>query len=273
VIKSLSTVVDSPDKAQGFVRDLAASAREMQADLLVTMLTAAPMISPVIAPLGGLYLPEAELRADAREDMLLLRAGLKDDEHVTIGGYYGDIGWLAHELRNSEAVVDLTVIGPAITWEVAWLRRHVIETLLLASGTPLLLLPESSWLRKISRATLAWKPSGEAVRAARDLMALAEPGAHIDIVTVSHEDVAESDRGGGRCAIADYLTDHGFDAECHFINDGGTTAEQLQRFALTHKSDVLAIGAYAHSRIREILLGGVTRFLTDDARVPLLMSR
>jgi len=111
------------------------------------------------------------------------------------------------------------------------------------------------------------------VRAARDLMALAEPGAHFDIVTVNHEAATESDRHGGRCAIADYLTRHGFDAACHFINDGGTTAEQLQRFALTHKSDVLAIGAYAHSRIREILLGGVTRFLVHDARVPLLMSR
>jgi len=273
MIKSLSTVVDNPDKAQTFVRDLAASARAIEADLLVTMLTAAPMISPHIAPLGGLYLPEAELRADAREDMLLLRTGLENDQHVTIGGYYGDIGWLAHELRNSEAVVDLIVIGPASGWEVGWLRRHVIETLLLASGTPLLLLPENSRLPKISRATLAWKPSGEAVRAARDLMALAEPGAHFDLVTVTHESAAEADHGEERCAMADYLTSHGFDVECHFVDDEGTTAEQLQRFAGAHESDLLAIGAYAHSRIREILLGGVTRFLVADARVPLLLSR
>jgi len=273
MIKSLSTAVDNPDSARIFVRDLAASARSIDANLLVTMLTAAPMISSHIAPLGGLYLPEAELRADAREDMRSLRTGIGDDQHVTIGGYYGDIAWLAHELRNSEAVVDLIVIGPASGWDVAWLRRNVIETLLLASGTPLLLLPEHKGLPEISRATLGWKPSGEAVRAARDLMALAEPGAHFDLVTVTHEGMAETDRGNERCAMADYLTSHGFDVECHFTNDGGTTAEQLQRFASVHKSDVLAIGAYAHSRVREILLGGVTRSLVDDARIPLLMSR
>jgi len=273
MIKSLSTVVDSPNEAQTYVRDLAASARRMKADLLVTMLTAAPMFSPSIAPFGGLYVPEAELRADAREDILLLRTGLTDDPHVKIGGYYGDVGWLVHELRNSEGVVDLIVIGPASGWEVGWLRRRTIETLLMASGTPLLLLPEGQKLRKIARATLAWKPSGEAVRAARDLMLLAEPGAHFDIVTVTRGEMAGADRREGRCAIADYLAARGFETECHFIDIGGTTAEQLQRFALSHKSDVLAIGAYGHSRIVEILLGGVTRMLIDDARVPLMMSR
>lgn len=273
MIKSLSTVVDSPARAQTFVHDLATSAAEIQAGLLITMLTAAPMIAPSIAPFGGLYLPEAQLRADARQDMLTLRTAIDDDRHVSIGGYYGDIGWLAHELRNSEAVVDLTVVGPSAGWDVDWLRRRTIETLLMASGTPLLLLPEGAKLKKIARATLAWKPSGEAVRAARDLIAIAEPGAHIDVVTVTHEGAAEAPSQETRFAIADYLASHGFAAKCHVINGGGTTTEQLQRFAVTHRSDVLAIGAYAHSRIVEILLGGVTRTLVDDARVPLLMSR
>jgi nucleotide-binding universal stress UspA family protein len=273
MIKSLSTVVDNPDKALAYTRELATSARGIQANLLITMLTAAPMISASLAPLGGLYLPEANLREDAREDMRLLRAAMEDDPKVTIGGYYGDISWLAHELRNNETVVDLTVIGPPPTWQVGWLRRHVIETLLMASGTPLLLLPEGGQLHKIARATLAWKPTGEAVRAARDLMVLAEPGAHFDIVTVTRDDKAEADQQKGRCAIADYLAAHDFEVECHFISDSGTTTEQLQRFALAHESDVLTIGAYAHSRIRDIVLGGVTHTLVGDARVPVLMSR
>lgn len=273
MIKSLSTVVDSPDLGLTHVVALAAAARQLDASLLVTMLTAAPMMTAKIAPFGGLYLPEAELRADAREDMMRIRTGLAvDDGRVTIGGYYGDVSWLARELRNCESVVDLTVIGAPDGWEVGWLRRHVIETLLMSTGTPLLLLGKGQTVRRITRAVLAWKPSGEAVRAARDMMALAEPGAHIDIITVA-EDAADQDGSREACPIADYLRAHGFVAECHFINGEGSTDDQLQDFARTRNADVLAIGAYAHSRVREILLGGVTRSLIDDARVPVLMSR
>jgi hypothetical protein len=271
MIKKLGTVVDSPDKARNHLVTLSDFVRSADADLLVTMLTKAPMLSTALAPFGGLYLPEAELRRDSYDDLVRIRGYLGGDEpHITIGGYYGDVSWLAHELRNNELVVDVTAIGAESTWDVPWLRRHVIETLLMATGTPLMLLPEGGRFPGCRRAVLAWKSSSEAVRAARDLIALADVGAHIDIVTVTdHAD----DKPAGHCGIADYLAAHGFQTECHLVAGEGSDAEQLHRFAIGTGADLLAIGAYAHSRFREILLGGVTRTLLEKADIPVLMSR
>jgi nucleotide-binding universal stress UspA family protein len=47
----------------------------------------------------------------------------------------------------------------------------------------------------------------------------------------------------------------------------------LHQFALDHGAGCILIGAYGHSRLRETLLGGVTRYLTMQSRVPLMLSR
>lgn len=275
MIKHLATVVDDPDLAQAHVRMLAESAREIGADLAVTMLTAAPMVAAELAPFGGLYLPEAELQADARKDMMALRADLgKAGNRVSIGGFYGDVSWLAHELRNADNIADLIVIGPAASWSVPWLRRHTIGTLLMTSGTPLLLLPEGHKLGPIQRAVLGWKASSEAMRAVRDLMFVAQPGGRIDIVSVEKETQDEEDEDLSGCAgVAAYLESHGFEVACHNVAGSNWTSDQLQLFAVDGGADALVVGAYAHSRIHEILFGGVTRSLISMSRLPVLMSR
>jgi len=274
MIKHLATVVDDPDLAQAHVRMLAESAHQIGADLAVTMLTAAPMVAAELAPFGGLYLPEAELQADARKDMMALRADLgKAGNRVSIGGFYGDVSWLAHELRNADNIADLIVIGPTASWSVPWLRRHTIGTLLMTSGTPLLLLPEGHKLRPIRRAVLGWKPSSEAMRAVRDLMFVAQPGARIDIVSVAKEGQDEDKDLSGCAGVATYLESHGFEVASHSVAGSSWTNDQLQLFAADSGADALVVGAYAHSRIHEILFGGVTRSLIGTSRMPVLMSR
>lgn len=273
MIKKLATVVDDPDLAREHVRDAVQSARAIGAELAVTMLTAAPMIAAELAPFGGLYLPEAELRADAREDMMRLRAHLDAaDREIRIGGFYGDVSWLAHELRGADHIADLILIGPSSSWSIPWLRRHTIGTLLMAAATPLLLIPEGQEFVPIRRAVLGWKPSSESIRAMRDLMSLAEPGARIDIVMIERHAEQQDDLTGSN-GVAAYLESHGFEVACHRVLREVSTAEQLQRYALDTEADLLAVGAYAHSRIREVLFGGVTRELITSSRMPVLLSR
>jgi nucleotide-binding universal stress UspA family protein len=273
MIKHLATVVDDPDLAREHVRAAVRSAHAIHADLAVTMLTAAPMIAAELAPFGGLYLPEAELRADAREDMMRLRGHLNaSDRHIKIGGFYGDVSWLAHELRGADDIADLILIGPAASWSIPWLRRHTIGTLLMTAATPLLLMPAGHSFAPIRRAVLGWKPSAEATRAMRDLMALAEPGAHIDIIMVEKHAENDDELAGSR-GVAAYLESHGFEVACHSVGRELSTADQLQYYTLDTEADLLAVGAYAHSRIREVLFGGVTRDLISAARVPVLLTR
>ncbi|WP_404710390.1 universal stress protein [Sphingomonas sp. MMS24-J13] len=274
MIKSIATFIDDPVGSEVFLKRLAARSRAMNADLSVTIFTPAPMISTALAPMGGLFLPESDLRADAAQDAQQVRTLLAgDDERVTLSSIYGDISWLAHDLRRNDVIADLIVFGAPSTWRVHWLRRRAIETLLLAGGTPLLLLPDDGELAPIRRATLGWLPSAEAVRVAHDLVALAEPRATVDVVTVGVDPERDTGNTAERCPMADYLAGHGLDTSCHWIENERGEDEQLQNFALAAQADVLAVGGFGHSRIREILLGGVTRSLVDNPRVPVLMSR
>lgn len=272
MITSLATIVDDPVKGAPFLEDLARETLDLGARLSVTVLTAAPMIAAEFAPLGTMYLPEADLEADARAEIARVRELLDAQDHdILVRGVYGDVNWLAHDMHKTDDIVDLLVVGAPSTWAVHWLRRRAIETLLLGSGIPLLLLPEEGRLPQIDRAVLGWRPSAESIRMARDLAMLAEPGAHIDIVTIG-EPAVEGTGHPARCGIADFFTAHGFETECHSIDDDRTVEEQLQDFALAARADVLAVGGFGHSRIREIILGGVTHALVAAPRLPILLS-
>lgn len=272
MIRSISTVIDDPDKGKVFLRELLERVRAEDIYTYLTLMTPAPMLSTRIAPFGGLYIPEAELRSDALAAIASVRAAARTDhDRMLVKGIYGDVSWLAHDLRNDDDLADLAVIGPEQSWNVPWLRRQAIETLLLASGTPLMLLPDGRTLPPLRHIVLGWKPSAQAVHAARAVVALAEPTARIEIVTVGSAP-AESDRGPqARCGVADYLRRHDFEAECHWIDGSESEATTLQDFAIDRGADLLAIGGFGHSRIREIVLGGVTRDLICHCRLPVLM--
>ena len=273
MIRSISTVIDDPDKGQAFLCELLERARAADIYTYLTLMTPAPMLSTRIAPFGGLYIPEAELRSDALAAIASIRAAAGADyDRLLVKGIYGDVSWLAHDLRNDDDIADLALIGPEETWNVPWLRRQSIETLLLASGTPLMLLPQGRTLPALRHIVLGWKPSAQAVHAARAIVALADPAARIEIVTVGAAP-AESDRGPkARCGVGDYLRRHGLEATCHWIEGADCEATALQDFAIERGADVLAIGGFGHSRVREIVLGGVTRDLIGHCRLPALLA-
>jgi nucleotide-binding universal stress UspA family protein len=168
-------------------------------------------------------------------------------------------------------MTDAVVVPSIRQWKLRWLRQIVAESLLLAAGAPLLLLPENGEIPRVRHAIVGWRDSPEARRALRELTRLAEPGARIDVVTVGS--AADSDRRlDARQLIVEYLTHHGFKAEAHVRNGIGPDADALQAFCLEREADLLAVGGFAHSRIREIFLGGVTLSLMDDPKLPILMS-
>jgi len=273
MIKSIASVIDDANRGQDFVCALLEEAQAGGIFVYLTVLTTAPMVSPRIAPLGSLYIPENELRGEALDAVTCIRAAAGvGNEALLVKGLYGDVAWLAHDLRNDDDVSDLIVMGPAELWGVPWLRRRAIETLLLSSGTPLLLLPEEGPFPRLKRITLGWKPSAQAARIAHAIVLLAEPGAKIDVVTVGPMPERNSGDEQPRCGIADFFRRHGLAPECHWLDETETVETVLQDFALGSRADALAVGGFAHSRVREIILGGVTRSLVDHCRLPILMA-
>lgn len=273
MVGSISTVIDEPDKGQGFLCELLESTRKEKTYVYLSLLTPAPMVSSRIAPFGGLYIPENELRGDALAAIACIRAATQpDSDRMLVKGLYGDVSWLAQDLRNDEDISDLAVIGPEESWKVCWLRRQAIETILLASGSPLMLLPQGRTLPPLRHVVLGWKPSAQAVHAVRSIVALAQPGARIEIVTVGVEPDPDANGPDARCGVAEFLQRHGFETERHWIEGPFSEEVTLQDFALGLGADTLAVGGFGHSRVREIVLGGVTRELVHRCRLPVLMA-
>lgn len=273
MIRQILSFADDAEKAAPFIKTLLPIAERVGAHTQIGVLTAAPMLIPQLAPLGTLFVPEPVFSADAEKEIERLRALTAGaGKAVDVWGVHDGVRWLAADIRDTWHLADLIVIGPPETWLTPWLRRRLVETLLVAAGTPIVLLPDDRSLPPIRRAVLGWKPSAESSRVLHDLVALAEPGAHIDVATVGPEPQnlpGDELPGSG---VEAYLTRHGFKVEMHRFDDGGSAADQLRAFALSRRADILAIGGFAHSRVREIILGGVTRSAIDEPWIPILMA-
>ena len=273
MVREILSFIDDAQTAEPFVTSLLELAKRLQARCEIGVLTAAPMLMPALAPLATLYMPEPVLRADNALQVERTRALVADAvDPVDVWGLHDSVGWLSADVRDTWRLADLILIGAQETWLTPWLRRRLIETLLVSSGTPILLLPPGRTLPPIRHAVLGWKPSAEANRVLHDLVALAEPGARIDVVTVGPEaQVTPGDTLPGS-GIERHLARHGFAVAMHRIDDGRSAADQLQGFAVEHRADLVAIGGFAHSRVREIVLGGVTRTMIEDPSTPILTA-
>jgi len=270
---TMLAVLDDVETGAGFIRTIAARAERLDARLIIYLLTPGPLAAPDLAPFGTLYLPDQMLQAASEEQVAKLCSALAGASlQIDIRGLFDDLAWLAGDVRRARPIADLAIIGSHETWAIPYLYRRVTEMLALASGGPLIILPPGRSLATVNHAVLAWKPSQEAVRALHDLVSLLEPGARVDIVSCGDQPTHE-DNPRGHKAVADYLEHQGFEVGSVWLEQRYDVAEQLQTHALEIGADLLAAGAFAHSRLRELVFGGVTAGLINETRIPVLLSR
>jgi nucleotide-binding universal stress UspA family protein len=270
--RSILAVLDDVEKSQGFIEAVLAQAEYAGADVVFQVLTPDPLLLPEFAPLGAIYVLPAEREAHAAEQTDKLRAVIGTPPvAVELLGLHDDVAWLVGDLRKARVVTDIAMIGAVESWAVAWLHRRVAETLALGSGTPLVILPPGRTLRHVGHAVLGWKPTAAAVRALHDLVALATPGARIELASVGAGPATVDEARAQERALR-YLAQHGFQAEPLWLDQGGDPADRLTVHALDQGADLLAIGAFAHSRLHELVLGGVTASLIKDTHLPVMLS-
>lgn len=275
MLKDLVAIVDSGDTAKAFIQRAIGFARAQNAHLAITLLTDIfwdpAMLTPYEAYTGVLDEIEAE---QARRIATLKGVVEQAPIPVEIRAVTDAPAYLSGAARVEGRYADMLLVGGASAFEHPKLRRRSIEAALMSSSGPVLILPDHTNIEKVHHAVLGWDASGEARRAARDLLTVLEPGARIDIVAV---DAQPSDTGHGASPgtdIARHLARHGFEIEVHQQSSvGRSVTEALEEFAMTSGANLLAIGAFAHSRVRDIFLGGVTRDLLQEARLPLMLSR
>ncbi|MBR1226826.1 MULTISPECIES: universal stress protein [unclassified Bradyrhizobium] len=147
------------------------------------------------------------------------------------------------------------------------------EAVIFGSGKPTLVLPKIPRSRSFELGTIAvaWDFSRAAARAISDALPLLEKARKVHVVTI----VGEKDMDTKHSAeqLAKNLARHEIDVVLERIEaKGKPIGSVLESYSLSHGVDLLVMGAYGHSRLRQFILGGATKSLLSKPPVPILFS-
>jgi nucleotide-binding universal stress UspA family protein len=171
-----------------------------------------------------------------------------------------------YEAPHRARYYDLTVVA-----RETQLMPQRIPDILLRSGRPVLVAPARPLERIGKNIALAWKPG---VQAARALTAASPFLRHADKLVLISVPEDGWDEHAIRLSVEplrDVLRWSGISLELVITSASYNVADTLRETAITLETDLLIAGAYGHTRLREFVLGGVTRDLLAECALPVLL--
>lgn len=166
---------------------------------------------------------------------------------------------------------DLAVVGQAEPDKGA-VEELIAESVLFESGRPVIVVPyiQKAPL-KLDRVMVCWDGSRQAARAIADSMPLLERAGQVEVVIVANEEGKRDEIPGAD--MGEHLARHGLKVDVKRIVGGDIdVADALLSHAADSSTDFVVMGGYGHSRLREFVLGGVTRAILRSMTVPVLLS-
>ncbi|HEY7301797.1 MAG TPA: universal stress protein [Xanthobacteraceae bacterium] len=166
---------------------------------------------------------------------------------------------------------DIAVVGQARREQGAS-EELLIEGALFGSGRPIVVVPYTHKEGlKLDRVLICWDGSRPAARAIADAIPLLARAKTVEIVVV----IGERDKSGELTGtnMRRHLVRHGIETEIkHIVASGGVAQNAILAHAAASGATFMVMGGYGHSRLREFILGGVTRGILKSMPVPVLMS-
>lgn len=270
-IKDILAVVDTGDRDDQFLKDALAFAQFHGASLSIVVISAMPAADyslTVAAPY--VVLQDYTEAVEAKQARIAAAVGGSNVEVRTISDQPAII--FAKAAVHAR-YADVVLFGPAESYEYPPIRRETIESILFGSGRPVLVLPHGHQPGSIEHLAVGWNATREATLALRSAIAFAAPGAKIDVLVLDAKPSAEGHGSEPGSDIARHLARHGFQATVVPVQSANLPdAEALIKATRERGAAILSIGAYGHSRLRQMILGGVTRDLLSEAKIPLLFS-
>ena len=225
-----------------------------------------------VAELNGELLREISQREEAR----LVAAQDIFEKAAAKAGWSGRSDWLSDRGRIIDSVAlharyaDLTLIGQQTPPGGAFGEDTFTDELVLGSGRPVMVIPHIGVDKPIGdHIVVAWNASQEAARSVGDAMPLLEKSRKVDVMSIKPEGIG--DLPGADIAL--HLARHGVEAEAkRSVANDIDTGDVLLNYVADSGADLVVMGAYGHSRLRELVLGGVTRHILDHMTVPVMLS-
>jgi nucleotide-binding universal stress UspA family protein len=240
-------------------------------DARVIGLRCADPLAPVMMyadPSAGLMVADLleELRVKARAEAEVLEAAF--NERLRLENVLGEWRYVeasAWDHAPAEArLADLIIMSQPDGDD------RLAEELLFRSGRPVLVMPSVGQHPTPGRHVLiGWNASREATRAVHDALPLLQ---RAEAVTILAAGADQPDAMPG-ADIAEHLARHGVVVTLARVTDAAADpADLLRNAAADRGADLIVIGGYGHSRLREMVLGGVTRSLLHGMTVPVMFS-
>lgn len=170
--------------------------------------------------------------------------------------------------------VDLVVVGQKDDMDTLAIAGSLTEDVLLGCGRPVLVMPSAAAPDTVGEHVLvAWNASREAVRAVNDALPLLERAQTVDVLAINPPGYIAGEGEVPSADICQHLVRHGVNATAtHLEAQDTSVGEMLLARAADKGTDLIVMGAYGHSRVREFVLGGATRHLLEHMTVPVLMA-
>ena len=169
---------------------------------------------------------------------------------------------------------DLSVLSQSDATGTGGFERRLAENAILANGGPVLFMPYAMATESLAeRVVIAWDGGREASRAVRDALPLLTMARQVTVLSLGPRATPGQDSSISQARLAAYLGTHGVEPQRRqLVCDAGEIGELTLSQLADLDADLLVMGAYGHTRVREIMLGGVTRTVLDSMTVPVLMS-
>ena len=175
---------------------------------------------------------------------------------------------IGHRAGAAARYADLFVtIRPSAETDAGMRWMGLVEGVLFGSARGVLLVPEGRTAGPVRRVVVGWNGSREAARAVAEAMPILRNAAKVVVLTAERDPAADE----LDTRLARHLDRHDVKATLHDVRSRDP-ADALIAEATAIEADMIVIGAYGHSRLREWALGGVTRDLLLRSPLPLFLA-
>jgi nucleotide-binding universal stress UspA family protein len=247
---------------------------------LQARLTGIAFIYDPVVPISGTgYIPADVIESQRADNETVAEAAIKDFNVATDrAGISAEPQMLNASLTGAgdqfarmARRFDLAIVGQAQP-EMSTMEQIIGETTLFESGRPMIMVPYIQKAPfKTNNVIICWDGSRTAARAVADAIPILSKSSRIEIVSVTSERGKEDEIEGAD--IGQHLARHGLKVDVHRISRGNIdVADALLSHAADNSADLMVMGGYGHSRLREFVLGGVTRSIFQSMTLPVLLS-
>ena len=169
---------------------------------------------------------------------------------------------------------DLVCVGAPEPEATGFAAQTLGEELIFSAGRAVLTIPLDFSATTIGEyVAVAWNASREAARALGDAMSILSRARKVCAATVADDDMSDTQSSIVTADISHYLARHDVEVEAQTVHPGDVpTGKALHDWAHVQGADLIVMGAYGHTRLREVMLGGTTHWMLRHSTIPVLMS-